>query len=129
MSPKKKLPQPSEAELAILRRLWSRGASSVRDVHELLGGDPRTRYTTTLKLMQRMVEKGLVRRDESQRSHLYTPAVQEDDIERALVSSFVDRMFEGSVQKLVLHALEAGDVSDEELAEIKRQLKQWGKQK
>lgn len=129
MSPKKKLPQPSEAELAILRTLWSCGASSVRDVHEVLGGDQRTRYTTTLKLMQRMAEKGLVRRDESQRSHLYTPAVEEDDIERALVSSFVDRMFEGSVQKLVLHALEAGDVSDEELAEIKRQLKRWGKQK
>ena len=118
--------QPSEAELAILRTLWSKGPCSVRDVHESLGGDDRTRYTTTLKLMQRMAEKGLVQRDESQRSHLYTADVQEDEVERALVSRFVNRMFEGSVQKLVLHALEAGDVSDEELAEIKRQLKQWG---
>ena len=127
--PAKKRAQPSEAELAILRTLWSKGASSVRDVHESLGGDERTRYTTTLKLMQRMAGKGLVRRDESQRSHVYTATVEEDEVERALVSSFVNRMFEGSVQKLVLHALEAGDVSDEELAAIKRQLKQWGKRK
>jgi BlaI family transcriptional regulator, penicillinase repressor len=125
----KKKAQPSEAELAILRTLWSEGALSVREVHELLGGDERTRYTTTLKLMQRMAEKGLVRRDESQRSHVYTAAVEEEEVERALVSSFVNRMFEGSVQKLVLHALEAGEVSDEELAEIKRQLKGWGKRK
>lgn len=125
----KKKAQPSEAELAILRTLWSEGALSVREVHELLGGDERTRYTTTLKLMQRMAEKGLVRRDESQRSHVYTAAVEEDEVERALVSSFVNRMFEGSVQKLVLHALESGEVSDEELAEIKRQLKGWGKRK
>ncbi len=125
----KKKAQPSEAELAILRTLWSEGASSVREVHELLGGDERTRYTTTLKLMQRMAEKGLVRRDESQRSHVYTAAAEEDEVERALVSSFVNRMFEGSVQKLVLHALEAGEVSDEELLEIKRQLKQWEKRK
>ncbi len=127
--PAKKKAQPSEAELAILRTLWGKGPSSVREVHELLGGDGRTRYTTTLKLMQRMAEKGLVRRDESQRSHVYTVAVKEDDVERALVNSFVNRMFEGSVQKLVLHALESGDVSDEELVEIKRQLKRWGKRK
>ncbi len=127
--PARKKAQPSEAELAILRTLWSKGASSVREVHESLGGDQRTRYTTTLKLMQRMAGKGLVRRDESQRSHVYTAAVEEDEVERALVSSFVNRMFEGSVQKLVLHALEAGEVSDEELAAIKRQLKQWGKRK
>jgi len=127
--PAKKKAQPSEAELAILRTLWSKGASSVREVHESLGGDQRTRYTTTPKLMQRMAEKGLVGRDESQRSHVYTAAVEENEVERALVSSFVNRMFEGSVQKLVLHALEAGEVSDEELAAIKRQLKQWGKRK
>jgi BlaI family transcriptional regulator, penicillinase repressor len=125
----KKKAQPSEAELAILRTLWSEGASSVREVHELLGGDERTRYTTTLKLMQRMAEKGLVRRDASQRSHVYTAAVEEEEVERALVSSFVNRMFEGSVQKLVLHALETGDVSDEGLVEIKRQLKRWEKRK
>jgi predicted transcriptional regulator len=126
MSKSKKV-QPSEAELAILRVLWADGPSLVRQVHEALGGEARTRYTTTLKLMQRMAEKGLVKRDESRRSHVYSAAVRENETQQAIVTSFVDRMFEGSVQKMVIHALEAGRVSDEELAEIKRQLRQWEK--
>jgi len=128
MSKSKKV-QPTEAELAILRVLWSNGPSSVREVHDSLGGDTRTRYTTTLKQLQVMVEKRLVKRDKSRRSHVYTAAVKEDKTERALVSSFVDRMFEGSVQRMVIHALETGKVSDEELAEIKRQLHDWERRK
>jgi len=121
--------QPTEAELAILRVLWSCGPSTVRVVHEALGGDARTRYTTTLKQLQVMAEKRLVTRDESRRSHVYGAVLKETETEQALVSSFIDRMFEGSVQKMVIHALEAGKVSDEELAEIKRQLRDWEKRK
>lgn len=122
--PKPAVPQPTEAELVILRILWDRGPSTVRDVHEALGGEARSRYTTTLKQLQVMSEKGLVRRDRSQRSHVYTAAVEQSRTERNLVASFIDRMFEGSVQKMVLHALESGKISDDEILEIKRQLRQ-----
>ena len=121
--------QPTPAELAILRVLWTEGPSSVRQVHESLGGDKRTRYTTTLKQLQVMAEKGLVRRDESRRSHVYAAAVKEKPTQQAVVGGFVDRMFGGSVQKLVIHALEAKDVSEEELAEIKRRLQEWENQR
>jgi predicted transcriptional regulator len=121
--------QPTEAELAILRVLWSRGPSTVREVHAALGGDARSRYTTTLKQLQVMAEKRLVERDESQRSHVYAAAVEEGRTEQSLVASFIDRVLEGSVQRVVVHALESGKVSDEELAQIKRILRQWEKQK
>ncbi len=121
--------QPTEAELAILRVLWGRGPSTVREVHDALGGDARTRYTTTLKQLQVMAEKRLVERDESQRSHVYAALVNEGETEQSLVSSFIDRVLEGSVQRVVVHALESGKVSDEELAQIKQILRQWEKQK
>jgi predicted transcriptional regulator len=113
---------PTESELTILGVLWNRGASTVREVHEELGGDARTGYTTTLKLMQIMVDKGLVRRDESKRTHVYGPAVARVRTQQKLVKDMVDRAFEGSVGKLVLNALSTGDVSPEELAEIRRLL-------
>lgn len=115
---------PTEAELAILRVLWERGGCTVRDVHEALGGDGRSRYTTTLKQLQVMTDKGLVERDSSERSHVYTAATDEASTEKSIVKSFLDRMFDGSVQKMVLHALDSG-VTAEELQEIKRRLKQW----
>ena len=121
--------QPTEAELAILRVLWSRGPSTVRVVHEELGGDGRTRYTTTLKQLQVMAEKGLVDRDESQRSHIYAAVLEEAKTEESLVSGFIDRVFGGSVQKMVVHALNSGKVTDEEIAQIKRLLGQRGEQK
>ena len=121
--------QPTEAELAILRVLWSRGSSTVRVVHEALGGDARTRYTTTLKQLQVMAQKRLVDRDESRRSHVYTAALQEVETEESLVSGFIDRVFGGSVQKMVVHALNSGKVTDEELAQIKRLLGEWEEQK
>jgi predicted transcriptional regulator len=121
--------QPTEAELAILRVLWSRGPSTVRAVHETLGGDARTRYTTTLKQLQVMAEKRLVSRNESQRSHVYTAIAKETETEESLVSGFIDRVFQGSVQKMVLHALSSGKVTDEEIAQIKHLLQQWEKQK
>lgn len=121
--------QPTEAELAILRVLWSRGPSTVREVHETLGGDARTRYTTTLKQLQVMAEKRLVSRNESRRSHVYTAIAKETETEESLVSGFIDRVFQGSVQKMVLHALSSGKVTDEEIAQIKHLLQQWEKQK
>ncbi len=122
--------QPTRAELAILRVLWCRGPSTVRDVHESLGGnDRRTRYTTTLKQMQVMVDKRLVKRDESRRSHIYTAGVQESDTQQSVVTDFVDRVFEGSVQKMLIHALESGKVTDEEILEIKRLIRDWERRK
>lgn len=120
---KSKPVQPTDAELAILQVLWNRGPSTVREVHEALGGDERTRYTTTLKQLQVMAEKRLVNRDESQRSHVYSANIKAQKTEQSLVSEFVDRVFDGSVQKMVIHALESGKVSDEEIAEIRRLLK------
>ncbi len=121
--------QPTEAELAILRVLWGRGPSTVRVVHEALGGEARTRYTTTLKQLQVMAEKGLVERDESRRSHVYTALLEEAKTEESLVSGFVDRVFGGSVHKMVVHALNSGKVTDEEIAQIKRLLGEREEQK
>ncbi len=121
-----KIPSPTEAELAILRVLWSRGPTTVRAVHETLGGNARTRYTTTLKQMQVMAEKGLLERDDSQRSHIYTAVPKEAEIEESLVSGFIDRVFQGSVQKMVVHALNSKNVTHDEIDEIKRLLQQRG---
>ena len=96
---------------------------------EAMGGDARTRYPTTLKQLQVMAEKGLVQRDESQRSHLYAAIADEEQTEQSLLSSFIDRVFEGSVQKLMMHALDSGKVTDEEITQIKRALRQWEKRK
>lgn len=116
--------QPTEAELAILRVLWSRGPSTVRTVHDALGGDARTRYTTTLKQLQVMAEKDLVERDDSQRSHVYAALLKQDETEQSLVTGFIDRVFQGSVQKMVLRALNSSKVTHEELAQIKQLLQQ-----
>jgi BlaI family penicillinase repressor len=113
---------PTEAELAILRVLWRDGAATVRTVHESLGGDGRIRYTTTLKQLQVMTDKRLVERDESQRSHVYSAAVEEQVTEKSLVAQFLQRILGGSTRKMVMHALDSDTVSDDELAEIKQML-------
>src|SRR5690349_6067140 len=108
--------RPTDAELAILRVLWTRGPSTVREVAESLG---RTGgYTTVLKLLQIMTEKRLVLRDESARTHVYEAAYSEDQTQRHLVSDLLARAFDGSAAKLVLQALAAGKASPEELDEI-----------
>ena len=116
-------PQPTPAELTILRVLWRRGRSTVRDVLDALNADrapaDRAGYTTVLKLMQIMAEKGLVRRDESQRTHVYEPAAGEEQTQRRLVGEMLERVFNGSARKLVLHALSARKASREEIAEIR----------
>src|SRR5581483_12454578 len=110
--------KPTDAELAILRVLWARGPSTVRQVAEALGKD--TGYTTALKLLQIMTEKQLVVRDESERTHVYAAASTEDQTQRQLVSDLVDRAFGGSAAKLVLQALAAKKATPAELAEIRK---------
>ncbi len=109
-------------ELAILQVLWNRGPSTVREVHETLSHNRTTGYTTTLKLMQIMAEKGLVTRDESNRTHIYEPAGNRDRTRQQLVRNLLDRAFEGSAKTLVMQALSANEASAEELKEIRKLL-------
>ena len=116
-------PQPTPAELAILRVLWRRGKSTVRDVQADLNRDrpegSPSGYTTVLKLMQIMTEKGLVRRNESQRTHVYQASTTEEHTQGRLVMDLLDRAFGGSAQKLVLQALSAKKASPEKIAQIR----------
>jgi predicted transcriptional regulator len=120
----KALPRPTDAELAILRVVWERGPSTVRQVHEALQAR-ETGYTTTLKLMQIMAEKGLVTRDESSRTHVYAARVSRDQTQRQLVSDLMDRAFGGSAAALVLQALSAQPTSPEELRQIRKLIDQY----
>lgn len=113
---------PTDAELEILRVLWERGPSTVREVQEVLSAQREVGYTTALKLLQIMFEKGLVRRDESARTHVYEAGVAQDRTQNALVGDLVDRAFGGSASALVLGALSSKPASKEELAEIRRLL-------
>jgi len=117
---KTRKPQPTDGELLILNVLWRRGPSTVRQVHEELAPERDTGYTTTLKLLQIMHEKGLVRRDTSERSHVYEAACGEAAVKRGVVGDLLDRVFEGSARQLVMQALEAGKVSADELRQIRR---------
>jgi len=117
---KARRPQPTDGELLILNVLWRRGPSTVRQVHEELAPERDTGYTTTLKLLQIMHEKGLVRRDTSERSHVYEAACGEAATKRGVVGDLLDRVFEGSARQLVMQALEAGKVSADELRQIRR---------
>ena len=112
-------PRPTDSELAILRVLWERGPSTVRQVHEALVGERETGYTTTLKLMQIMAEKGLVTRNEEARTHVYSASAGEEQTQRLLVKDLADRAFGGSAAALVLRALGEG-TSDDELREIRK---------
>lgn len=116
------LPMPTDAELAILRVLWTSGPSTVRHVHEALSSQQNTGYTTVLKLMQIMAEKGLVDRDETERAHVYHPRWSEQKTQRQLVGDLLDRAFGGSSSQLVLQALSSKKASHQELAAIRQML-------
>src|SRR5215218_1716434 len=116
------LPRPTDGELAILRVLWARGPSTVRQVHDVLSRDRPAAYTTTLKLLQIMTEKGLVRRDDADRSHVYQARMSEGHTQRQLVRDLLDRAFGGSATKLVMQALASRRATPEELTEIRRLL-------
>lgn len=112
-------PQPTDAELEILRVLWELGPATVREVHTVLHRRRETGYTTVLKLLQIMHEKGLVRRDESSRAHIYAPMISREATQTGLIDTLVDKAFEGSASKLVLRALSARQATPMELAEIR----------
>ena len=114
-------PRPTDSELAILRVLWDRGPSTVRHVNEALSDKPgEIGYTTTLKLMQIMAEKGLVTRDESARTHVYAARWAQGLTQRQLVSDLMDRAFGGSAAALVMQALSAQPASSDEIEEIRK---------
>jgi BlaI family transcriptional regulator, penicillinase repressor len=120
-------PKPTDAELEILCVLWSRGPSTVRDVHEVIADRKPTQYTTVLKQLQVMAEKGLVLRDESQRSHVYQASRPRDWTQRQLAGDLLRRAFEGSASELVMGALSAQRTSKRELAELRRMLDEYEK--
>ena len=122
---RRKTARPTDRELTILRILWDNGPSTVRDVNEAMNEDESTGYTTTLKLMQIMAEKGLVLRDDSQFKHVYRPAMSEEKTQRQLVGDLLDRAFSGSAEKLVMRALSAKKVSAKELASIRKMLDEF----
>jgi predicted transcriptional regulator len=115
-------PRPTPAELEILNVLWRNGPSTVREVHANLGASKSTGYTTVLKLLQIMAEKGLVDRDESQRAHVYTTRLAESQTQGQLVRDLLERAFGGSAMKLVMQALATQKASPEEIARIRRLL-------
>jgi BlaI family transcriptional regulator, penicillinase repressor len=118
----KPLPRPTDAELGILRVLWDRGPSTVREVHDLLSRTHDSGYTTVLKLLQIMTDKGLVVRDESQRAHVYATRISEQRTQRQLLGDLMDRAFNGSPTKLVMQALSGRKASAEELSAIREML-------
>jgi predicted transcriptional regulator len=122
--------KPTESELEILQILWERGEATVREVHEELLKTKDAGYTTTLKLLQIMHEKGIVKRDESFRTHVYQSAVNKERTQRHLLSKMIDSLFGGSSTQLVLQALGNSEqkVSEEELNQIQNLLDNLKKQ-
>lgn len=111
--------KPTESELEILKVLWSKGPSTVRDVNNVLNTIREIGYTTTLKIMQIMTQKGTVKRDESSRTHIYSAAVKEAEIKDAMIDRLMDTAFSGSASQLVMQALGRGKTSPQELEKIK----------
>jgi BlaI family transcriptional regulator, penicillinase repressor len=115
-------PTPSNSELEILHVLWRKGPQTVRQIHPALRRKREIGYTTVLKTLQVMAEKGLVTRDERERSHVYRAAVPEKSVKRRLVSDLLDRVFDGSAANLVLQALSAKRASPEDIRRIRKML-------
>lgn len=122
MPPAQQSPRPTDGELEILRVLWSLGPSTVRQVHGELSQKRNVGYTTMLKLMQIMTDKGLLLRDESQRSHVYRARQKEAVTQKQLVKDLVSRAFGGSTEKLVMQALSSKKATAQELADIRKLL-------
>jgi predicted transcriptional regulator len=118
---------PTDAELDILAALWRLGPSTVREVHEALGKD--CGYTTTLKQMQLMLDKGLLTRSERFRSHVYEGAIPKEELQQQIAGDLLQRVFGGSAASLVMGALAARPASPKELAEIRRMIDAFAKDK
>jgi len=120
------IPQkPTASELDILHVLWDRGPSTVRDVHDALSEKRELGYTTVLKLMQIMTAKGLVRRNEEQRAHVYEACLPAEKTKRQLAADTLERVFDGSASQLMLHALAGHRSSKQEIAELRRLLDEY----
>ena len=117
-----KISRPTDAELAILRVLWQRGPSTVRQVHEVLSQEREIGYTTILKLMQIMTEKELLERDESERTHIYHARLTQEQTQEQLVGDLLEKAFGGSASQLVMRALAAKPASADELERIRQLL-------
>ncbi len=115
-------PKPTEAELQLLSVLWERGPSTVREIHEVVAGSKETGYTTTLKILQKMTDKGLVVRDESKRSHVYRAAARPEKTQRQLVDELIEKAFGGAAEKLVVQALSSRKVDPEEIETLRKLL-------
>jgi predicted transcriptional regulator len=123
-----KLPRPTDAELEILTVLWSIGPATVREVYKVISRRRAAQYTTVLKFMQIMAEKGLVRRDEEQRAHIYEAARSREWTQQQLAGDLMERAFSGSAKALLLGALSARKATKEELAELRRLLDKYRKE-
>ncbi|MET6996233.1 BlaI/MecI/CopY family transcriptional regulator [Chitinophaga defluvii] len=119
--------KPTESELDILSILWEKGPCTVRDVHDILAQNKEAGYTTTLKLMQIMHEKGLLARDTSSKTHVYTALVSQEHTQKQLLDKMIDTVFNGSASQLVLQALGHHQSSPEELDKIKKYLSEMEK--
>ena len=134
MSPRRptlttQLPEPTEAELEVLRVLWQQGDCTVRQVHEILSRDNPVAYTTVLTTLQIMHQKGLVKRDASERAHVYAASLSQRRAQKRFLSKLLDRVFEGSSAELVIQALGSGKpASNKELAMIRARLKELEEQ-
>jgi predicted transcriptional regulator len=117
-----KLDKPTASELEILDVLWEKGRATVREIHQEINKRRPTAYTTVLKFMQIMLEKGTVLRDSQGKAHIYRPAQSRRQTQKRLVSDLLDKAFRGSALKLVQHVLETKPATAEELAEIRRMI-------
>jgi predicted transcriptional regulator len=117
--------KPTTSELEILQVLWTRGPSTVREVHEVLSEKRPIGYTSVLKLMQIMTEKGSVRRNETQRAHVYEVCQPAEKTKRGLAADVLERVFKGSASELMMHALAGRRASKEEIAELRRLINEY----
>lgn len=127
MTTKEDVPRPTDAELEILNVLWLRGPSTVREVHDTINENKPAGYTTVLKLMQIMTDKGLVERDETQRAHVYHAKFEQQQTQQLLVGEMLDRVFDGSAANLVMQALATKRASAEDLHKIRALLDDYEK--
>jgi BlaI family penicillinase repressor len=123
--PRPSATKPTDGELEILQCLWEAGAMTVRDVHDQLSKRKPIGYTTVLKLMQIMVDKGLLRRDERERAHVYSPKMERMKTRQRLVDDLLERAFNGSAKQLVMQALASHKPSREELDEIRKMIDEY----
>jgi predicted transcriptional regulator len=124
-----KTSKPTRSELEILSVLWENGQATVREVFETLNKQRPTMYTTVLKMLQIMNEKGLVKRDEHNKAHIYTAAIPKNETQKNLVADLLEKVFRGSAAQLVQHVLEATPTSPEELKEIRKMIRQAEKER